>query len=638
MLPVHGKIAGNRMQQMAAALPTAAILAFFLVIITRRAWVGDDAYITFRTVDNLIHGYGLTWNVGERVQAYTHPLWMLVLSLFYFFTREIYFTSIFVSLAASLAAAWLYAAHGARSTTGAVLGVLVLALSNAYVDYSTSGLENPLSHLLLVIFFVIYFNGAPTVRRLFWLSLSASLAGVNRMDSLLLYAPALALAFWQTPHRWQALRSLVAGQAPFILWEVFSIVYYGVPFPNTAYAKLNTGVPAADLAAQGMFYLLHSLQFDPLTLLAAAGGLGLAAVSKERRQWAAALGILLYLAYTIRIGGDFMSGRFLTLPLLAAVILTGRFDFDALPSATVGALFVLALLTGLAAPLPSYRVDVPASYSLSDERRINDERAWYFPDVSLMGRSRLHPYPTSQGRQGGLAARAEGEKDYYVIPANNIGLFGYYAGPKVYVIDEYALADPLLARLPAEREANFYIGHFHRRIPEGYLSTLYSGKNQLEDENLARYYDQLRLLSHGPLFSPARWAAIWRINTRQLDGLVDRDSYRLPDLLRLNLQQVSQAPASGFSFNDSGAEISLDQPAQAARLALELDSAADFEIVYLRGGAVVARQTLTGAYTPGAFASYTLDVPAAARNGFDRLRIFPLGGLKDYHLHALSFP
>jgi hypothetical protein len=38
-----------------------------------KAWIGDDAAITARVIDNLLHGYGLRWNVDERVQAFTHP-------------------------------------------------------------------------------------------------------------------------------------------------------------------------------------------------------------------------------------------------------------------------------------------------------------------------------------------------------------------------------------------------------------------------------------------------------------------------------------------------------------------------------------------------------------------------------------
>ncbi|MEM9695561.1 MAG: hypothetical protein AAGA56_23655, partial [Myxococcota bacterium] len=52
-------------------------------IVARDAWLGDDAYISFRTADNFIHGHGLRWNVAERVQAYTNPLWLfLVIPLY----------------------------------------------------------------------------------------------------------------------------------------------------------------------------------------------------------------------------------------------------------------------------------------------------------------------------------------------------------------------------------------------------------------------------------------------------------------------------------------------------------------------------------------------------------------------------
>ena len=45
------------------------------------AWVAEDAFITFRAVDNLLAGHGPVWNIGERVQVYTHPLWYLLLSI-----------------------------------------------------------------------------------------------------------------------------------------------------------------------------------------------------------------------------------------------------------------------------------------------------------------------------------------------------------------------------------------------------------------------------------------------------------------------------------------------------------------------------------------------------------------------------
>src|SRR5947209_2599838 len=84
------KVSNSRKSKSLIALA----LAFFLFIITRDSWLSDDAYITFRTVDNFIHGYGLTWNVDERVQVYTHPLWMFLLSAVYFCTYEFYYSAL----------------------------------------------------------------------------------------------------------------------------------------------------------------------------------------------------------------------------------------------------------------------------------------------------------------------------------------------------------------------------------------------------------------------------------------------------------------------------------------------------------------------------------------------------------------
>jgi arabinofuranosyltransferase len=52
-----------------------------LAIALRVAWLGDDAYITLRTVENWCSGHGLRWNLVDRVQTFTHPLWMLCLLL-----------------------------------------------------------------------------------------------------------------------------------------------------------------------------------------------------------------------------------------------------------------------------------------------------------------------------------------------------------------------------------------------------------------------------------------------------------------------------------------------------------------------------------------------------------------------------
>ena len=87
-------------------LPAVGLL-LLLTALSRSAWVGDDAFISMRTVDSFVTGNGLRWNPDERVQAFTHPLWLLLIAGPYALTREPYFTLLVLSMLLSLAAAAL---------------------------------------------------------------------------------------------------------------------------------------------------------------------------------------------------------------------------------------------------------------------------------------------------------------------------------------------------------------------------------------------------------------------------------------------------------------------------------------------------------------------------------------------------
>ena len=281
------------------------LISFYVLIVVISAWLSDDAYITFRTIDNFINGFGLTWNVTERVQVYTHPLWMFILSAFYFITREIYFTSITVSILISTGAVLLLFYKLSNSITNTIFISLILIFSKAFIDYSTSGLENPLTHLLIVVFFILYFNEERRGNKLFNLSFIASLAVLNRMDTILIFLPALIVIYFRD-NKWRGLLIVIAGFSPFILWEIFSLFYYGFPFPNTAYAKLNTGISQIELVQQGFYYFLYSFFLDPLTPIILLTGLTIPLVSKNRTLLPLAIGIVCYMIYILNIGGDFM--------------------------------------------------------------------------------------------------------------------------------------------------------------------------------------------------------------------------------------------------------------------------------------------------------------------------------------------
>jgi len=499
-------------------------LAACSLLFLRTAWVGDDAYITLRTVDNFVHGYGLTWNVAERVQAYTHPLWMFALTALYLPTRDAYLTALLASFLASILTFWL----ASRRDGFAALGVLTLLLSKAFMDYSASGLENPLTHLLLVLFF-IYFIEKPSSP--FRLALFASLIALNRQDAILFVIPAITFLFFQSitalsgaERSRRAIRVIaqfILGFLPLLLWEAFSLFYYGFPFPNTYYAKLGAGIPKAELFAQGWVYLLDSLQRDPLTITIIAAGVLLALWRGQIRERMLALGSLIYLAYVLSIGGDFMSGRFLTASLLVSALLLVRLAREWNPKVKAAAIAVVAVL-GLFATPPNFILDLDQPRFTEHDlvTGINDERAYYYPISGLMNYrpGKQIPFASEGWVEHGYALRASGKS---VVDEKNIGFIGYFAGPAVHIVDRYALADPLLARLSAFSVEKWRIGHFERDIPAGYIQTLRTGVNQIRDPNLAAYYDALSLITRGPLFSRERLAAIWKMNTGQFNSLLE---------------------------------------------------------------------------------------------------------------------
>lgn len=495
------------------------LMLFMAVLLLRTAWVSEDAYITLRTVDNFINGYGLTWNVSERVQAYTHPLWMFALSGLYVFTREGFYTSLVLSLVCSLATFWLVIKLTPRYTLGALAGISILFFSKAYIDFSTSGLENPGTHLLLALFLWVFlqpekYSGSKAT---FWLAFLAGLAVTNRMDSGLLFLPALALVLWQQ-RNWATLRTMLFGFLPFILWEIFSIIYYGFPFPNTAYAKLHTGLERMDLLEMGYLYFLNSIHWDPITLLAIGLACAFAFSAGDWREKMMAGGVGLYLFYVLWIGADYMSGRFFTAALLIAVILLSR-HLAHLP--TPGGVFVLSfvILLGMTSPTPTLTSIDDDSYSTGreDVNQISDERSFYFQPSGLLYDVRNFPQPFHDWAFRGIQMQMEQRK---VVIQTNIGFVGYFAGRTVFIIDTPALADPLLARLTPKDPENEKPGHYERAVPDGYFQSVKNNQNKIKHAALAEYYEKLRMITRGPIWDWERFVTIWMMNTGQYDHFI----------------------------------------------------------------------------------------------------------------------
>jgi arabinofuranosyltransferase len=651
-------------------------LAGLAWLVLGHAWFTDDAYFSFRSVDNFVNGYGLTWNVSERVQAYTHPLWVLLLSVFYFFTHEIYLTTILISLALTIGLAILIL-RSVENKWRALAAVFLLTLSTAFADYTTSGLENPLSHLLLGIFLIVFMQKGNSSRKLFWMALLAALGAVNRLDTVLFYLPALLYEWWQHKDRVRAAGSIALAFIPLIAWEIFSLVYYGFPFPNTYYAKAQNYVALGEEVWAGLNYFLFTLKFDPLTWLVIAAAFVTAGWQRQKQALAIMLGVWFYLVYILQIGGDFMGGRFLSTAYLGSVFVLLYFLFPKLEIKKHWVLIPAVLALSLIANSPPYFlyakgfqtarwngvVDERMVYYATDFLRIEDLHAFNAdPSHNLLNKIAFF----AKSLERGSLFRFEAENDWIdlgrslavqatqegrlVLPQGANGFTGYYAGPDVYIVNNLALTDGLLARLPPIYNPNWRSGHFKRLTPPGYLEAETGTQAGLDDPILDAYFQKIRLVIEGPLFTPQRWAAIWELNTKNFNELLPGYSaeFRFPALQTIALEAMPQ-PGTGLNLNldfggqGSAAQIDFPQLAHLQTLQLGLSAGDNFRLVYLdRTGFELSSQQLISKIDVGA-QTYSLLVPQkVAAAGFAAIRLVPIRVLYDeadgqYRLSTISF-
>lgn len=519
------------------ALLLAALAPLCFCLVTN-AWQSDDAFITFRTVKNLWHGLGLTWNPGWRVQAYTHPLWMFVAALCYGISGECYYSVLVAAIVLSMATGALLLGLAARDLALGALLVLAMTASSAVIQYGVSGLENPLLVLLLVAYTALIHRERPD--RPAWRSvLVVSLIGLTRMDALVLVLPSLALQLYGSPTRPRQLLLAALGALPLAVWLGFSLIYYGSLVPNTALAKLNIDVAKPLLFLQGVYYFADSIARDPSTLvMTALAGCALA-LSRERLARAHALGLVLGMLYVFSIGGDFMTGRFFGAPCVFALaaLLSERVVPAQRSRAWVGCGMALVASYALLWPGSPWRFQYEPMQNGSMSARVGehgiaDERAFYFHSTGLINvlidretiqRVNLPVPPHTWAMQGRRFAKSRrGEVEVH----SSIGFYGYFAENKL-VVDNCALTDAFLARIPTC--SSFRIGHCKRAIPDGYLESLLSGHNLVADPALARTYARVSAIASGPLFTAERWRAILCFNLGACSDEGDRTRISLRD-------------------------------------------------------------------------------------------------------------
>jgi arabinofuranosyltransferase len=478
----------------------------------RTAAVTEDAFITFRVVDNALNGYGLVWNVGERVQVFTHPLWALLLVAFSSVSGNIFHTALALSLVLTIICAALIARNSAGLWT-ALWAVTALLLSEAFVEYSSASLENALAHALVAALVFAWARFAVESGRRAWVvALFAGLLVITRHDFAVLVGPATIALLLRARGRdlWLA---LVAASLPLVLWSIFSLVYYGSLWPNSAYAKLNNGMSVAESFRAAEPYFRDLIQHDAVTALVIAVAAIRGLLQGSWRMRPLAFGLVLYVLYLGSAGGDYMGGRLFSTPFVMAVaMLTLNVRLRWWWNAQVWILVTLVL--------GSHRGWIVKDVHPHAEPRPMSQHSWMYPYTGWRAETRRADFSNMPWGEQGLKARAE---KHEVVAKCAVGLYGFSAGPGVHIVDPLAIGDGFLSRLPSKKPS--YPGHFERAFPEGYVETVTLGKNALRDPSLRVLYEKIRLVETGPLFDSARLNAIWALNTGAAKELTTHAQY-----------------------------------------------------------------------------------------------------------------
>lgn len=473
------------------------------------AWVTEDAFITFRVIENFLNGYGPRWNIDERVQVFTHPLWMFLLVPIVAVCGDPYWAAIGLSAACLvLFLVLVFRLLGGINFASLLVAFCFLA-SAAFVDYSSSGLENPLTHVFLALFLLKWVSGK---KDYFGFFLLFSLLYLNRPDSIIFVVPPLLFLIYAdfsaggVRFLRAAAPAVLAGLAPMLLWLIFSLVYYGAFVPNTAIAKVQNGLDIYQSIHQGWNLIQYSLENDVGTLVFIGLGFGLGFFDK--RYISFSFGVLLYFFYLFYVGGDYMAGRFLTAPLVVSLLIFGLMSAGAIRKNKNFGYY------GLALALIFFATKIESHFSLDyysapyiEKSGVADERGFYYPFLGVRPTLFYGNWFGHEFFRDGMVLRGYAGK--YLVRCN-VGMAPYAAGADYVFIDPLALTDGFIARLPAASGSR--VGHYERSIPAGYLESRISYNNLLQEPALRQLWVDTHIVFRGDIFTWDRFAAIFRLN------------------------------------------------------------------------------------------------------------------------------
>lgn len=446
----------------------------------RALWhMADDAYITYRYLDNAMAGRGLVWNPAPflPVDGNTDFLWSMLLLVVWKVSgaappdvaNKLAFG--FGAMTLFLVAFWaervrLPAAAERRRPLLVALALALVASNRAFLASLSSGLGMACFDLALFWWCLCAARTGPDDRgrRWFATAMAAGLTGIARPEGQLVVVASLVLFVmlgWQR-RRWTALAATAIASLPVAAHLGFRRCYYGDWLPCTYYAKNVAAWPESGMRFFASFVVEFGVWIWLLVAAAwvahalARGGV-LSPLRKGNLGTAAVASVCLFHFgyYTFYMGGDLFEWRVYThlVLLLPISLLAMAGDLGArLPVAAT----VAMLAFGLPIPWVKYAAnDADVAPHLPAMLRplvapYDDWQRWLNQHIVCM---RNHHMKVNFAELAApLPSREEGKQisfdGFPVYPAEAVGLVGWVF-PNVAVIDVHGLNDWVVAHTPA---------------------------------------------------------------------------------------------------------------------------------------------------------------------------------------------
>ena len=512
----------------------------FAFVVLVNAWNCDDAYHGFVTVRNIINGDGFVYNIGERVNVCTCPLFILILTALTFVIREPGTAAFILCTAFSTGAFYIVASKLCKNIWQVIFVFFAMVSSYCFMSFTTSGLENSLIFLELACFVTVYSkNDEYGFKKLILLAFIDAMVLFTRTDvGFMLFVPtAYVFLFKKKCKIVEMFAAGIIGLIPYFMWEVFSAFYFGSWFPNPFYVKVGTSIQVCSYISHGIQYLLISFMYDAVLIVPIFVAIIALLLSKKIKSKIFGVGMMMNLFWVIYMGGDFMVGRhytdlfFVSIAWIVIIIndcLDDCTDLDIKISRFMYLPYIILVLCTIFS-IDSRAHIVKALVYPQNLYECGEERDYYYPTLGLMPRligfmATGEDVTDNTWPVGDDIKDAIDRGDKGVIAGWAPGVLVYKYNEKIYLIDGLALGDGFLSKLPSiyTYPDPWRVGHTIRELPAGYADSIRYGDNRLEDPDLKEYYDMYLKVTRGKLLSKERIKLAFKFAMGRYQYLIDR--------------------------------------------------------------------------------------------------------------------